>query len=235
MSETTTTTESTENILVVTTSLFVELLQNGLTPTDAITLALSVPGLPAFLPRDTVETNEKYIQIISYVLLRSGNELFVYKRGTSGSENRLHEQYSIGVGGHVNTQDARTLAVRYAPHILAGTHHPTGPEDILFTACIREVHEETTAMEHVSNDGKSIRYLGAFYAPETPVSARHVAAVWCIDCDKTLLQPKESCLEDAQWVPIGDLMSQSWKEKLESWSTVALSNHADALTPERDD
>ena len=52
--------------------------------------------------RGDAEENPAYKQPIPYVILKRGNEVFVYKRLKGGGEKRLHEQLSIGVGGHMN-------------------------------------------------------------------------------------------------------------------------------------
>ena len=56
-----------------------------------------------FMPRGLVEEDPKYKQIIPYIILRSWNKFFVYER--NGSETRLTGNYSMGIGGHVNTCD----------------------------------------------------------------------------------------------------------------------------------
>lgn len=56
-------------------------------------------------PRDTLESNENYRQIIPYVLLSYKNKIAVYKRTKKGAENRLHNMLSIGFGGHIDAFD----------------------------------------------------------------------------------------------------------------------------------
>lgn len=54
--------------------------------------------------RDVAETDDNYKQFIPYTIVSDGNgKYFAYRRGKSGGENRLHDLYSIGVGGHVDT------------------------------------------------------------------------------------------------------------------------------------
>ena len=38
-------------------------------------------------------------------MLRDGERLFLMKRTKAGGDERLHERYSIGIGGHVNPDD----------------------------------------------------------------------------------------------------------------------------------
>jgi predicted NUDIX family phosphoesterase len=62
-----------------------------------------------FRPRGKVEDDPSLKQIIPYLLLRDGERVFLMKRTSAGGDERLHERYSIGVGGHVNRGDADVL------------------------------------------------------------------------------------------------------------------------------
>jgi predicted NUDIX family phosphoesterase len=59
-----------------------------------------------FLPRGVVEDDPSLKQIIPYLVLRDGERIFLMKRTKAGGDERLHERYTIGVGGHVNPGDA---------------------------------------------------------------------------------------------------------------------------------
>ena len=54
------------------------------------------------------ESDSNYKQVIPYVLFTYKKSIFSYRRGKHGGEKRLHEKYSIGVGGHIAVED-RTL------------------------------------------------------------------------------------------------------------------------------
>ncbi len=55
-----------------------------------------------FLPRPEAENDPSHKQIIPYVTLCRGDEVFVTRRLKKGGESRLHGLLSIGVGGHIN-------------------------------------------------------------------------------------------------------------------------------------
>ncbi len=59
-----------------------------------------------FRPRDEVEDDPSWKQVIPYLLLRDGERVFLMKRTKAGADQRLHDRFSIGVGGHVNPGDA---------------------------------------------------------------------------------------------------------------------------------
>jgi len=58
-----------------------------------------------FAPRDRVEHDPSLKQIIPYVVLRHQQSIFLVRRTRAGSEERLREKFSIGIGGHINPAD----------------------------------------------------------------------------------------------------------------------------------
>jgi predicted NUDIX family phosphoesterase len=55
--------------------------------------------------RDEAETDPSWKQVIPYLVLRDRGTLFLMRRTRAGSDARLHERYSIGIGGHLNPDD----------------------------------------------------------------------------------------------------------------------------------
>ncbi len=58
-----------------------------------------------YLPRSTVEHDPGYKQLIPYLVLRDGGRYFLMRRTRAGGDARLHDRYSIGIGGHVEPGD----------------------------------------------------------------------------------------------------------------------------------
>jgi predicted NUDIX family phosphoesterase len=56
-------------------------------------------------PRDAMEGDPRYKQIIPYLVLRDGDRYFLMRRTRAGADQRLHDRWSIGVGGHLNPGD----------------------------------------------------------------------------------------------------------------------------------
>ncbi len=84
-------------------------------PDGAGWLGLRTEGLTAFLdvvarhgryaPRDAMEQDPTHKQIIPYLVLRDGDRYFLMRRTRAGADRRLHDRWSIGVGGHLNPGD----------------------------------------------------------------------------------------------------------------------------------
>src|SRR5688500_18255925 len=72
-------------------------------PFEPLLDAITASG--EFRPRDEVEDDATWKQVIPYLVLRAGERLFLMKRTRAGGDERLHERYSIGIGGHVNPED----------------------------------------------------------------------------------------------------------------------------------
>jgi predicted NUDIX family phosphoesterase len=59
----------------------------------------------SFRPRPDAENDPSWKQIIPYVVLRDGDRIFLMRRTRAGGDERLHDRYSIGIGGHINPED----------------------------------------------------------------------------------------------------------------------------------
>jgi len=62
-----------------------------------------------FRPRAEIEDDPAWKQVIPYLALYDGERLFLMRRTRAGGDPRLHDRYSIGIGGHVNPSDADPL------------------------------------------------------------------------------------------------------------------------------
>jgi predicted NUDIX family phosphoesterase len=58
-----------------------------------------------FEPRAAMEADPSFKQIIPYLVLRDGERYFLMRRTRAGGDARLHDAWSIGVGGHINPGD----------------------------------------------------------------------------------------------------------------------------------
>jgi predicted NUDIX family phosphoesterase len=59
-----------------------------------------------FRPRPDAEIDPSWKQVIPYVVLFDGDRIFLMRRTRAGADERLHDRYSIGIGGHVNPEDS---------------------------------------------------------------------------------------------------------------------------------
>jgi predicted NUDIX family phosphoesterase len=58
-----------------------------------------------YRPRGEVEPDRSWKQVIPYLVLRDGSRYFLMRRTRAGGDARLHDLWTIGVGGHLNPGD----------------------------------------------------------------------------------------------------------------------------------
>lgn len=109
---------SDSQILTVPKADCGHLTQTGTVPVDIF----DWPGEPVWLVRGQAETNPDYLQIIPYLLLESGGwispgGIWCYSR-IGGREKRLLQQFSCGVGGHVEWEDRSSSLAATAENCL---------------------------------------------------------------------------------------------------------------------
>jgi predicted NUDIX family phosphoesterase len=76
-----------------------------------------------FEPRVAMEVDPSFKQVIPYLVLRDGERYFLMRRTRAGADARLHDRYSIGVGGHINPGDGGLLGGlrrEWAEELVAG-------------------------------------------------------------------------------------------------------------------
>lgn len=76
-----------------------------------------------FRPRAEMEVDRAWKQVIPYLVLRDGARYFLMRRTKAGGDARLHDRFTIGVGGHLNPGDgdlAGGLRREWAEEIEAG-------------------------------------------------------------------------------------------------------------------
>jgi len=59
----------------------------------------------AFRRRGEMERDRAWKQVIPYLVLRDGPRYFLMRRTKAGGDARLHDLWTIGVGGHLNPGD----------------------------------------------------------------------------------------------------------------------------------
>lgn len=131
--------------------------------TDGIEAFLAAVGEAGrFAARTEMEEDPSFKQVIPYLVLRDGQHYFLMRRTRAGGDARLHDRWSIGVGGHLNPGD----------HDLAGGLRREWAEELVadFMPDFRLVgllNDDTTAVGRV--------HLGAVYVADAggrPVAIR---------------------------------------------------------------
>lgn len=159
--------------------------------------AILNPAAFRFRPRSEVETDPEFKQLIPYVVLRCGGDLFHYRRGSSGTESRLRALRSVGIGGHISEDDAR------------------GGDDPYRTGMLRELTEEVDI-----GGGWSDTFFGFINDDRTPVGSVHLGVVHLVELATPAAESREDALADAGFAPLAELAARA--EEFETWSQFVL-------------
>jgi predicted NUDIX family phosphoesterase len=129
---------------------------------DAFLEALERDG--RYEARTAMEVDPSFKQVIPYLVLRDGERFFLMRRTKAGVDARLHDRYSIGVGGHLNPGDGG---------VLGGLR--------------REWHEEL-----VAEFEPEFRLVGLLNDDTTEVGAVHLGAVYVADATGRPVEIRET-------------------------------------------
>lgn len=100
-----------ERVLVIPRELVPPPPWRGLRRDDATLARLLeiVESDGRFEPRALMEADPRFKQVIPYLVLLDDQRWFLMRRTRAGTDPRLHDRWSIGVGGHVAPGDGSVL------------------------------------------------------------------------------------------------------------------------------
>ena len=151
-----------------------------------------------FADRDRVEEEPALKQVIPYALVSRDDRIFLCRRTDRGGERRLHGMLSVGVGGHVNPQDAG---------------------DLIHDALRRELEEELLLPARFE-----ARIVGLVNNDTTPVGSVHIGVVAVVDPGPGPVKVREEDTMSGDFVSRADLLALHARARLsfEGWSALLL-------------
>jgi predicted NUDIX family phosphoesterase len=186
-----------EHVLCVRRSeLFPEGPFRGIRPEALPALRRLVANSPLYLPRDEVEEDPSYQQVIAYAVFRHGPRYLLTRRLAGGGERRLADRCSLGIGGHINPVDS-------------------SEGDPLEGGLRREWEEE---VEY--RDAFTATALGVLKDESEPVGRVHVGLVYLIEGDSPEISIRERHKLAGDLVDVGRL-PDSYRQ-METWSQIVL-------------
>jgi len=189
-----------ELVLVVPTAdLYAEVAEGGpwlgIRPVGEDALVDLIRRTGVFRPRAEMEADERWKQVIPYPVLRDGDAWFLMQRTRAGGDARLHDRYSIGVGGHVNPEDG-------------------GLDGDLRGALQREWLEEL-AVDFVPE----FRFVGLLNDDTTSVGRVHVGLVHEANAGGRPVAIRETEKLSGRFVGAAEVVAVA--DRLETWSRLA--------------
>ncbi len=158
----------------------------------------------SFRPREQVEEDPSFKQIIPYLIVRYTDRLFLFQRSAAGNEARLRGLFSIGVGGHINRSDV------------------VGESDLVAAGLRRELDEEL-----VIHGTWRARLVGVLNDDTNAVGRVHFGLVHVVDVDSPDVAVRESDTLTGRMASREGVLAV--RDRMETWSRLILEG-ADPLT-----
>ena len=140
-----------------------------------------------FLRRGDAEEDPTHKQVIPYLVLRDGKRWFLMRRTKAGGDARLHDLWSIGVGGHLNPGDGDVeggLRREWAEEVVAGFEPSFEPVGLLNddTTPVGAVHVGIVFVADAAGRAVEIRetdkLTGAFATTDEVAAVRDSMETW---------------------------------------------------------
>lgn len=198
--------EQIERVLVVPADLFRRLgyFQGFSREVERYLGELFSPRHISFRPRNEVEHDPSFKQLIPYVIFRHRNDegvetIFQYTRGTGQGEGRLHRKHSVGIGGHISADDV-------------GQSGAANPYE---EGMRREVDEEV-----IVETPYTPQCVGLINDDQSEVGRVHLGVVHIFDVVQPAVRPREADILQCGFRPVAEILADM--EGFETWSQICV-------------
>ena len=151
-----------------------------------------------FEHRNLLEEDPSRKQIIPYAVICCNDEVFLFHRTKKQTESRLHNLYSLGVGGHMNPYGNR-IDIAYMRHELE-----------------REMSEEV--LVHNDCHIEELVPVGFINDDTNEVGKVHLGVLYRIVLNNKSIEINEKDKMTGEWVKISEL--KDYYPHMESWSKI---------------
>jgi predicted NUDIX family phosphoesterase len=194
---------ATEHVLVVPTPVFHQIghFQGFCTETGRYLEGLLRPEHMSYRPRAEMEKDPSFKQLIPYIVFRHVTPagevtVFQYTRGKGQGEQRLHSKRSIGIGGHISSDDAAAASAY---------------EEGMRRELAEEVRIDTAYRSELA---------GLINDDLTEVGKVHLGVVHIFEVEQPNVFPREEEIIEAGFRPVVELLRD--REQFETWSKICL-------------
>ncbi|MCA9485814.1 MAG: NUDIX domain-containing protein [Nanoarchaeota archaeon] len=192
---------SRDILVVKRDTLFKEKQFNGFCPISEYDFSKLIQENLEYQHRDdALETNPEFQQIIPYVWLvnKKTKQAFLYKRSKGGDEDRLHNKYSGGVGGHIDRDTDESA------------------QDPLTAAMMRELEEEVTMQNYPVP-----KFVGFLNDDNDPVGKVHFGVVAIAETQEQVSPAMH--MSSGQFYPVEEIekIFNNKENTIESWTQLS--------------
>jgi predicted NUDIX family phosphoesterase len=153
-----------------------------------------------FLRRSELEQDPSFKQIIPYAIITNNDSFYLFRRTSEQTEKRLHNKFSLGVGGHMNPDVSMSSKEQY-----------------LIDELTRELYEEVKLLNGCLIE--DIEFIGFINDDTIPVGRAHIGLLYNIHVSNKEVYINETDKMTAEWVDKSDLAE--FYEGMETWSKIA--------------
>ncbi len=150
-----------------------------------------------FSNRSELEENPSFKQIIPYAIISCEDSFYLFKRTSKQTEKRLHNKFSLGVGGHMNPSKSIVSKEQYLTDELK-----------------RELFEEINLLNSCLID--DIEFIGFLNDDTIPVGRVHIGLLYHIHVSNKDVIIKETDKMTADWIEKSNLAE--FYEGMETWT-----------------
>jgi predicted NUDIX family phosphoesterase len=153
-----------------------------------------------FLRRSELEEDPSFKQIIPYAIISNKDSFYLFRRTSEQTEKRLHNKFSLGVGGHMNSDDSMVSKEQY-----------------LIDELKRELYEEVKLLNGCLIE--DIEFIGFINDDTIPVGSVHIGLLYNIHVSNKEVYINETDKMTAEWIDKPSLAE--FYEGMETWSKIA--------------
>jgi predicted NUDIX family phosphoesterase len=167
-----------------------------------------------FLRRSELEEDPSFKQIIPYAIIsnkepersgvRQSQSFYLFRRTSEQTEKRLHDKFSLGVGGHMNPDDFME-----------------SKEQFLIDELKRELYEEVKLLNGCLIE--NIEFIGFINDDTIPVGRVHIGLLYNIHVSNKEVYINETDKMTAVWVDKSNLAE--FYEGMETWSKITFDSY----------
>jgi predicted NUDIX family phosphoesterase len=167
-----------------------------------------------FRKRNELEEDSSFKQIIPYAIISyiepepigfpKNQSFYLYKRTSNQREKRLHNQMTIGVGGHMNPRNVMDPNEQY-----------------LIDELKRELFEEVKLINGCFIKG--IDFIGFINDDTISVGRVHIGLLYHVQVSNKDVTVNETDKMTAEWIDKSDLTE--FYEEMETWTKIAFDNY----------
>jgi predicted NUDIX family phosphoesterase len=153
-----------------------------------------------FLKRSELEEDPSFKQIIPYAIISNKESFYLFRRTSGQTEKRLHNKFSLGVGGHMNP--GNTIESK---------------EQYLIDELKRELFEEVKLLDGCLIE--DFEFIGFINDDTIPVGRVHIGLLYNIHVSNKDIYINETDKMTAEWIEKSNLAE--FYGGMETWSKLA--------------